>query len=241
VAVGGKVVPRLQEASCHPERTREGSTRLRNKGFTSGFLASTLGMTWLLLGPCLFQRQCDAHPAQIAGALVQVTGDGNVKIRVTFDLLAFVLNDTPQRIGDPPMNALLDGPEADLAKQLAEAKDRFERTFLMWADGNAMKFQSFQFPGLKDVQEWKKSGVQPRLPVMLEARMEGKLLPRTRKIALQFPEVMGQVVVTLESPGIEPRTIALEAGEKSRDLPVQLQSAARPATTAPATSNRSIP
>src|SRR4051794_9229547 len=68
-----------------------------------------------------------AHPARLASAIAKIDRDGNVNVAVNIDLLAFILNDTPQRVSDADMNALLNAPADQLGTQLADAKDRLLR------------------------------------------------------------------------------------------------------------------
>src|SRR5207244_7907016 len=102
--------------------------------------------------------------------------------------------------------------------------------FAILADGKQVKLSSLSFPTAADVMRWKLSGVQPRLPVMLELFGEASIPRSTRAVAFVFPEVMGQVVLTVERPGAEPRSFALEEGRPSPVVPVTLATT----STAPA-------
>src|SRR5206468_7322168 len=101
----------------------------------------------------------------------------------------------------------------------------FVRSFAILADGAHLAAESATFPSVKDVEEWKRSGNLPRLPVLLELTAEAHLPSATRSLAVQFPEVMGQIVLTIERPGGEPRSFALEGGEASPAVPVAIAAA----------------
>jgi len=163
-----------------------------------------------------------AHTATIACASVTVARDGHLRVRLNFDTLAFALNDTPDRIGNGPMDALLDGPTDEIQRALSDARDRFATSLKIDSDGRALSIESLEFPGVDEVTRWKRSGVEPRLPVMLEASIEAYLPPAARSLALRFPDVLGQVILTIERPGMEARSLVIEPGRMSETLPLGL-------------------
>ena len=164
--------------------------------------------------------RCLAHPASIAAATAKVQADGRFAVQARFDLLAFVLDDTPQRIGDSPMNALLDGPAADLQAHLSEAEGRFRRDFQASGGSGPGVVDSVAFPSVADVQQWRDSGVKPRLPVTMTVTVSGHLPPGASSISLRFPDVLGMIVVTTEFPYREPVSEPVEAGTFSTPLPL---------------------
>jgi len=163
---------------------------------------------------------CLAHPANIAGAQANVQPDGHFQIRARFDLLAFALNDTPQRIGDAPMNTLLDGPNTALEAQIAEAKGNFQREFAVSTGGAPATIDSIDFPTAADVHKWAVEGGATRLPVMLPVVVNGHLPPNAATYSVRFPEVLGTVVLTTELPYQEPVSEPLDAGAYSTPLNV---------------------
>src|SRR5436305_11927189 len=62
-----------------------------------------------------------AHTATMAAATAKIDADGHVYLRLTFDALAYALNDTPARVPNEPMDELLDGPPDVLNQQLSDA------------------------------------------------------------------------------------------------------------------------
>src|SRR4051794_41954789 len=75
------------------------------------------------------------HVARIAAADAIVHRDGEVELKVTFDVLAYVLNDTPERITDGPMNELLDGPRETLVEEVGKGREGFGRHGAIYAGG----------------------------------------------------------------------------------------------------------
>jgi hypothetical protein len=164
--------------------------------------------------------RCAAHPASIAAATAKVQPDGNFVVQARFDLLAFILDDTPQRIGDGPMNALLDGPVSDLQAHLSDAEGRFQRDFQVSGGSGPGVVDSVVFPSLTDVQKWRDSGIKPRLPVTMTVTVQGHLLPGAASVSFRFPDVLGMIVVTTEFPYREPTSEPVEAGAFSTPLPL---------------------
>src|SRR4051794_37531205 len=70
---------------------------------------------------------CHAHPSQLVSAVAHVDDTGEFQIRVTFDALAYALNDLPADADHAAMDQLLDGPSDVLERRLAEARERFGR------------------------------------------------------------------------------------------------------------------
>ena len=192
--------------------------KLAMRGEWIGAILAAVWISALMCGPC--SRRCMAHPANIAGAQAKLDPDGHFQIRARFDLLAFALNDTPQRIGDGPMNALLDGPVSDLSAQMAEAKKDFQRDFAVSAGGAAATIDSVDFPTAADVRAWSAEGGATRLPVMLPVVVNGRLPPNATTFSVRFPEILGTVVLTTELPYQEPVSEPLDAGAWSTPLNV---------------------
>src|SRR5688500_19306988 len=100
------------------------------------------------------------------------------------------------------MNALLDGPPADLDHHLDQARERFRRTFEAGSAGAAV-IDSLQFPNAAQARESIR-GLRTRLPLMTTVTVSGHLPPGTDTIAFRFDEGLGPVVLTTETPYREP-------------------------------------
>jgi len=169
---------------------------------------------------------CCAHPAQLVAANARIDADGRFQITAKFDLLAYALNDTPAQIDDASMNALLDGPDDVLEARLRDAGERFEHGVTILCDNGrpVVRGDTIRFPAVADVHRWRESGIRPRLPVIQDVSVEGRIPPGTTSVALRFPEVMGPVVLTIERPGDEPFSEPVEAGCASSRLTIHLRS-----------------
>lgn len=188
-----------------------------------------LAILSLLLAAAL--SSASLHPANIPVARVKIKPDGSVDLKVRFDLLAFVLEQDPMVVLDPPMNALLDGPQSELDTRLAEAKNRF----LLGVEAVGGTVEGITFPTAAEVHKQLANQPPPRLPVMTEVVVEVRLPPVVERVSFRFPEVLGTVVLTTERPYSEPITEPVEPGARSQPIKIptpaeiaQLAAAARP-------------
>ncbi len=161
-----------------------------------------------------------AHPGYVTGAVARIQADGRVHVALTFDALAFALNDSPDRIADADMNALLDGPAAELERRMAEARRHFAAHFGVLGDGTPVPIGTLEFPSAADVRRSADARDGPRLPVLLTCQVEAVIPPSAHTVAFQFPEIIGTVVLTVERPAQEPFTEPVVAGAISSVLPV---------------------
>ena len=184
-----------------------------------------LMLLWsLLLGASTEAR---AHPANVAGARAKIALDGTFVINARFDILAYIVGQPPLKVADAPMNALLDGPPENLKQALSDAQTRFAREMKVRADNGAGTIDSVEMPTLSQVQDWRDSGIPPRLPVMLTVNIKGHFPPGAQTVSLALPAVLGPTVVTIEIPTQEPFSQPLDAGAFSTPLTL----AAPPAPT----------
>lgn len=156
-----------------------------------------------------------AHPANVPSALLRVTPDRVLTLRVHLDLLAYVLDATPAEIPDSPMNQLLDGPSLDLDARLRAAKLRFARQIDLEADGHRLPIERIDFPTAADVAAWVRTAGKQRLPVMLNVVVSSHVPPSGAELTVKFPEVMDTVVLTCEMPNTEPASQPVEPGSVS--------------------------
>ena len=161
-------------------------------------------------------------------ATVTIEPDGRYEMDLTIDVVAFALNQTSQATADAAMNQLLDGPETNLAAQVAAARQRFAREFAVLADGVPGTLDTNVFPTLEDLQRYRASPPTPRLPVMLMASLAGRLPPGTRSVAFRFPPALGSVAMTVMRPVLSPASVIANPGLDTDPVPL---TAARPTAT----------
>ncbi|MES2464278.1 MAG: HupE/UreJ family protein [Armatimonadota bacterium] len=192
-----------------------------------GSLLVIAGLILCLFGPD--GMRCLAHPGNIASAVAKVQSDGAFEVRLRFDLLAYALNELPNHIGDSEMNALLDGPPAELESRLSEAKERFRQGFT--AGNGRGSLDTLTFPNAAEVLGSIKN-VRSRLPVMASVTVSGHLPPGTEASAFRFDEGLGAVVLTTEFPYQEPVSEPVGAGAFSAEQRIPTKEAAAKAAAA---------
>lgn len=176
-----------------------------------------------------------AHPANIPVARAKIEVDGRIELTFTFDVLAFVLDQTPQIVLDAPMNALLDGPSSALQDRLVTSKKRFLEGFTIGDAANPGVVDAIEFPTAAEIHQVVDAGQIPRIPVMMTATLRCHLKAGVRKVSFRFAEVLGTVVLTTEFPYTEPISDSVEPGDSSTvlQLPTQAEVDAIAASIAP--------
>jgi hypothetical protein len=192
--------------------------------------ASVFRQIVFFIGALLLPLAATAHPMGLTAARVTIRPDGHYELNLTFDVLAFVVDETPMRVSDDAMNALLDGSTAELERQVSEARTRFMQNFAVIADGRELPPAEMQFPTAADILTSKASGKAPRLPVMRVMTARGRLASVTHTIQFRFPDVLGDVVLTTEAPGEEPESEPVTAGEASSEWTIKLTPTAAPSS-----------
>jgi hydrogenase/urease accessory protein HupE len=140
---------------------------------------------------------------------------GNLTLTLRHDALAFALNETPQNIADEPMLELLSSSDEEIAATFQEARNRFLRLTALLADDGPVSLDIVEFPTASVVREWQREHPQCPLPLMLDIIARAQLPTAARTLRIRFPEVLGDVILSLERRGHEPIAIPLRPGETS--------------------------
>ena len=91
----------------------------------------------LFLMLLLWETAC-AHPAEFTTLQVKVEADGHFEATLNIDILSFALGQTSARTSNEELEALLGGPRATLAADLAHAGEHFRHEVVVRTDaGNA--------------------------------------------------------------------------------------------------------
>jgi hydrogenase/urease accessory protein HupE len=188
-----------------------------------------LALAVLILTPRLASAVC-LHPPLSAIAILRVDETGSVTLTVHHDALAFALNETPQNIADEPMLELLDSGDEDLAATLREARQRFIRLSSVTANGVSLPLEIIEFPSAASIRDWERQHPQRRLPVSMDIVARSHLPAEgvdMQAITARFPEVLGEVILTIERPGLETVALPLGPGEPSPPFQVGLKDGRR--------------
>lgn len=159
------------------------------------------------------------HPANAPAAQAKVSLAGAFELKVRFDVLAFCLGVPPSEVTDPEMNALLDGPQANLDARLAESKSRFVSEIRVIGSGGEARIDTVEFPTVQAIRVLTLNGSKQRLPVMATMVLRGTLPDGSKSISVRLPEALGPLVLTTEFPYCEPISAALEPGAASGPIP----------------------
>lgn len=186
-------------------------------------LASCRQLLCCLAMSLLFIASAAAHPARMVNATARIEADGTYRLVMNFDLPAYLLNESAVNASDSAMNALLDASSPELEKELREARQRLLADMIVKVDGVDAPPSSIELPSLSQVREL--SHLSPRLPLMADATVKGRFPSDAAIVCFRFPEVIGDVVLTIEQPGLEPSAEPVPAGQFSSSIPVRFRTA----------------
>lgn len=162
------------------------------------------------------------HPPVPTVATVAIDADRIVTITILHDALAYALNDTSKRIGDPLMYALLNGPPQHITAACDDARQRFAISTKLFADGSAIPVQVTQSPTLDSINEWKADHPDLRLPCKMDATLRARLPDHAHAFTVRFSEILSDVVVVIDRPDLDAVTIPLAPAETSPDIDVSM-------------------
>jgi hypothetical protein len=167
--------------------------------------------------------QASGHPAVSAVAVVKVSSDRRFELLIQHDALAFALNELPTRITDAPMYELLRGPETDMDAALADGRDRMASELRLLADGVPLALEMAESPTLAGIARWKRENPAGLLPIKMEFAFTGLLPEEASRFTIQFPQMLGDVILTIQRPGAEDETLPLRPGEVSPAFDVRVR------------------
>jgi hypothetical protein len=175
-----------------------------------------------------------AHVLTLPVGTATIQPDGRYTMDLTFDVIAFALDQLSENAADSAMNELLDGPPEILSARLNEARTRFKNEFAILENGTAGTVETLVFPSLEDLQRYKESAPAVRLPVMLVLSLEGRLPAGSRSASFRLPAKLGRVALTVVRPDQPIGVLMVVPGEATTPLPVKLQDVASTSTDAAA-------
>jgi hypothetical protein len=164
-----------------------------------------------------------AHPAEFTTLQVKVEADGRFEATLNIDILSFALGKTSAKTSNEELEALLGGPRATLAADLAHAGEHFRHEFVVRTDAGNATINSWSLPGLPEVDAVLARNIQPRILVPGEIAFTGQLPARTHSLAIRLPFVLGDTLHTLELPDGNSHTEPVSAGEYSSTIPLELK------------------
>lgn len=170
------------------------------------------------------------HPLLAASAVAIITRDATVEIIIRCDSLAFALGAPPATINDEHMVRMLDGPRVELDRAYADAKSRFAAGFQLSSNGVALPVRELIVPTAEQAIAYKQANPRAPLPVKLEFIVRADLPRDSKSLTLKFPELLGDVILTVQAPGDEPLAAAVRAGSRSDEYAYNLNAPIMPGT-----------
>lgn len=182
-----------------------------------------------------------AHPAINSSAWIKVQPDGTTRIHIIHDAVALALNDTPANITDEMARAVLKQPSEQLAADLAAVRERLVRTTRLLVDGQPSVCMIERYSSASEIVRGSIDAEGKLFAYKSEGVLSTRLPPSTRSVTVQFSEVLGSMVVTIDRPGREPESFPLGVGERSPAIEILLAGAGSPGGDAAAPGAQAVP
>ncbi len=185
-------------------------------------LLAGLWLTSLLATPVA------AHPAQFTTLQVRVEASGRFQANLNIDILSFALGKTSVASSNEELEAALDGPRAELGRQLADAGERFRREVVIRTDAGEAAPDAWQLPGLAEVDAVLARGLHPRILMPGDITFSGTLPANAQRLSIRLPYVLGDTVHIYELPNGRSYDEPVAPGDYSTETALEL---APPQTT----------
>lgn len=182
-----------------------------------------------------------AHPPVNAGAAIRVTAEHELTIFLTHDALAFALNDASRNVPDEAMFALLAAPDEALTQSLDEARDRFTTLCTLLVDGVPVLLTVTAAPTAAQVRDWQGRHRSYPLPIKLEIVARAAVPADARAFRIRFPDMLGDLILSVEQPGREAIVLPLGPGEVSPEFSLLADPAVASVSTPPGVQAPSLP
>ena len=176
-----------------------------------------------LLTVLLFPQAAGAHPTEFTTLQVKVEPNGHFSASLNVDILSFALGETSLKTSNDQLEALLAGPRATLADDLALADENFRHEVVMRTDVGNATITAWTLPDLATVDAVLARNLQPRILVPGEIVFSGTLPDHAHTLAIRLPYVLGDTVHVLELPGGNSHDEPVSAGEYSSQVSIALQ------------------
>ena len=164
-----------------------------------------------------------AHPAQFTTLQVKVLADGHFEASLNIDILSFALGEPSLKTSNEDLEAVLNGPRATLANDLANAGEHFRHEVVVRTDAGNANITSWTLPGLAEVDTVLARNLQPRILMPGEITFSGILPAKAHALAIRLPYVLGDTIQLLELPHGNSYDEPVSAGNYSSQIKIELQ------------------
>lgn len=182
----------------------------------------------LALVSALAPGPISAHPAQPVTLQVTVEPTGKFRANLNLDVLAYALGKPSIDASNEELEALLDGPRAALAQDLADADAKFRREVVVRTNaGDAVTVQ-WELPGLAEIDAVLARHIMPRILIVGDIAFFGALPGGARTISVRLPYTLGDAVHVYAVPGGAGEGQLVPAGEFANVIKFSLPPAEAP-------------
>lgn len=192
--------------------------RATKKLFTLSALCLAANFVFAALAP-----NAVAHPASLPSVQAKVDRSGRLEIQVHFDLVAFALGQAHPHVGDHATDHFLGAPDDVINDVLADARIRFTDTLRVVCGETEASIDTIIFPTIQDVREIQESLATRHPSFMVDATILGSVPESAEQIAFGFSPSLNQLVLTVDRPGEAFHVEAIEPGNMSSTLALDLQ------------------
>ena len=163
-----------------------------------------------------------AHSASSASAEAKVDREGRFKLRVHFDLIAFVSHQSGSHSSHDTTDRFFEASDAAIDGVLIDAKARFIDALRVTCGDVEASIETVVFPTVQEAREIHQSTNKPHHSLMVDVTVLGRVPESAEQIAFGFPAAFDQLVLTVDRPGEAFHVEALEHGSMSSTLTLHL-------------------
>ncbi|OJU63853.1 MAG: hypothetical protein BGO01_16980 [Armatimonadetes bacterium 55-13] len=160
------------------------------------------------------------HPSNVPVGRAKVQLDGTIDLNMRFDILAYLVDHSPNEGNDSAMLDLLELTDNELQARINDGQARFKRLLHLQGDNGPGVVESVVFPTPAEIHRISDAIGPNRIPVMGSVVIRGHLTSGAKSISMRFPDVLGTVILTTEFPYQEPYSEPVEVGAYSSVLKI---------------------
>lgn len=164
----------------------------------------------------------EAHPPVSSVVYLTISSQGDVTIAIRYDPLAFALNRVSAELSDEEVHALWASPVTRFSELLNDSHNRWCTDLRLRADEKELGTSISQLPTVENFRDWLDSENGLPHPEAMRIAMHAMLTPGTKRISLRVPELLDQVLLVIERPGLERSILPVDPGEFSPPIDVSM-------------------
>ena len=172
--------------------------------------------------PTAVAPNATAHSASFASAEAKIDRSGQLELKVRFDLLAFVLHQSPSHSSHAATDRFFTASDETIGDILIEAKTRFSDALrVRCGDATASIFE-VEFPMVQDLREIQRRSNNSHHSLMVDVTVHGRVPESAEQVAFGFSSSFDQLVLTVDRPGEAFHVESLDPGGMSSTLTLNM-------------------